>query len=319
MIPRIENKSSYLLLWYSPPFWASNLKPKNGFKNCVFKNCDISLDKSLINKSDVLLFHHSDLTKNPPIRTENQIWVFMTLESPVHTYGPYREQQWNNAFNWTWSYRQDSEIFTPYGKLSKRIVPKEKNYTKIFQHKSKDVAWMVSNCYTHSQRNRYVQKMKKFIDVDVFGKCGKPCSLSGDECIKDLSNRYKFYLSFENSICEDYVTEKAFRLYKGDFDIVPVIRGCPNIKDILPKGTFITTLDFGSPKKLALYLKDIALNETKYLNYIKEKDGYVTTSYNNYIQDGTCLLCEKINNNRNGAVNLSQWILKKQCISPLDL
>ncbi|XP_063398856.1 glycoprotein 3-alpha-L-fucosyltransferase A-like [Mytilus trossulus] len=318
IIPRKENKSNYLLLWYAPPFWAPNMKPQRGLKNCVFKNCDISLDRSLINKSDVLLFHHADLNLSPPSRTENQMWIFFSMESPHHINERYKQKQWNNAFNWTWSYRQDSDIFTPYAKLSKRLTLKDKNYTVIFEQKSKDVAWVVSNCNTHSQRMKYVITMKKYINVDIYGRCGKPCSSSGDNCIKKLSSDYKFYLSFENSLCDDYVTEKAFRLYKDDFNIVPVIRGCPNIKDILPKDTFITTFDFSSPKTLALHIKDIALNETKYSKYIKAKDEYVTTSYKNYIQDGTCLLCENINNNRNGRVDLSQWILKKQCISPID-
>ncbi|XP_076113961.1 4-galactosyl-N-acetylglucosaminide 3-alpha-L-fucosyltransferase 9-like [Mytilus galloprovincialis] len=315
-----NKNNNYLLLWYAPPSWAPDMKLLNGLKDCVFKNCDISIDKKLIDKSDVLLFHHSEMLNKTPIRNENQIWIFMTLESPVHIYGPHSEQQWDNAFNWTWSYRQDSEIFTPYAKLSKRIVPKEKNYRKIFQQKSKDVAWLVSNCYTHSERSEYVRKMQKYINVDIFGDCGEPCEVLGDDCVKDISNTYKFYLSFENSICEDYITEKAFKLYKGDYDIVPVIRGAPNIKDILPKGTFISTSDFKSPKTLALYLWNIGQNETKYSNYIKAKDRYITTSYNDWIEDGTCLLCETLNRQQEiyGTVNLSQWILTKKCFSPTD-
>lgn len=156
------------------------------------------------------LFHQADLNIYPPIRTENQMWIYMTLESPVHMRGINRKQQWNNAFNWTMSYRQDSDVFTPYAKLSKRLTLKENNYTDIFEQKSKDVAWVVSNCHAHSKRMKYVQMMKKYINVDIFGRCGKACNSSGDNCIKELSSNYKFYLAFENSLCEDYVTEKAF-------------------------------------------------------------------------------------------------------------
>ncbi|XP_071122910.1 4-galactosyl-N-acetylglucosaminide 3-alpha-L-fucosyltransferase 9-like [Mytilus edulis] len=319
IIPRKENKSNYLLLWYAPPFWARNIKPQNGLKNCVFENCNISLDKSSINKSHVLIFHHADLNIKPPIRTENQIWIFMTLESTVHTRGINRKL-WNNAFNWTWTYRQDSQIFTPYAKLSKRLTLKDKNYTVIFEQKSKDVAWVVSNCNTYSKRMRYVIMMKKYINVDIYGRCGKPCSSSGDNCIKKLSSDYKFYLSFENSLCDDYVTEKAFRLYKDDFNIVPVIRGAPNVKDILPNGTFISTLDFNSPKQLALYLRDVAFNKTKYLTYIQAKDRYSAHSNIDLIRDGACTLCKILNsdNKRKGTVNLSQWALKNKCVSPSD-
>ncbi|VDI46233.1 Hypothetical predicted protein, partial [Mytilus galloprovincialis] len=64
-------------------------------------------------------------------------------------------------------------------------------------------------------RNIQVAELKKYIDVDVYGKCGKPCSTwMDDSCFKNLGGDYKFYLAFENSHCEDYVTEKAFRLYQ---------------------------------------------------------------------------------------------------------
>lgn len=38
--------------------------------------------------------------------------------------------------------------------------------------KSKLVAWFVSNCETHSERELYVEKLKQFIDVDIYGLCG---------------------------------------------------------------------------------------------------------------------------------------------------
>jgi hypothetical protein len=57
---------------------------------------------------------------------------------------------------------------------------------------------------------------------------------------------YKYYLAFENSICEDYVTEKLFRLYNTNFNIIPVVRGALNVKELLPPNTFISTLDYKS-------------------------------------------------------------------------
>jgi len=50
-------------------------------------------------------------------------------------------------------------------------------------------------------------------DVDVYGSCGPlqcPRYLSADKCNKKLRNDYHFYLSFENSHCRDYITEKLF-------------------------------------------------------------------------------------------------------------
>ena len=60
--------------------------------------------------------------------------------------------------------------------------------------------------------------MKKLVDVDIYGKCGKlKCSRTNEtECYLQVEQNYKFYLSFENSVCEDYVTEKFFNVQEMD-------------------------------------------------------------------------------------------------------
>lgn len=57
-----------------------------------------------------------------------------------------------------------------------------------------------------------VKKLRKLIPVDVYGKCGKlKCQRSEWRKCKEMLDRdYKFYLSFENSLCLDYVTEKFY-------------------------------------------------------------------------------------------------------------
>ena len=73
-----------------------------------------------------------------------------------------------------------------------------------------------------ARREKYVKQMKKLVDVDVYGKCGKlKCSRTNEtECYLNLEKNYKFYLSFENSICEDYVTEKYFNIL--GMDVIPL-------------------------------------------------------------------------------------------------
>lgn len=79
----------------------------------------------------------------------------------------------------------------------------------IVRGKSKLVTWFVSNCYAKSGRMEYVQELSEHIGVDVYGKCGTSSCDRGRNCFGDvIEPNYFFYLSFENSFCDDYVTEK---------------------------------------------------------------------------------------------------------------
>ena len=48
----------------------------------------------------------------------------------------------------------------------------EKNLRAIISKKSRMATWIVSKCKTHSRREKLVQNLKKYFEVDVFGKCG---------------------------------------------------------------------------------------------------------------------------------------------------
>ena len=44
-----------------------------------------------------------------------------------------------------------------------------------------------------------------------------------DNCTAALARHYKFYLSFENSLCDEYVTEKFWMRLQQP--IVPIVMG----------------------------------------------------------------------------------------------
>ena len=44
--------------------------------------------------------------------------------------------------------------------------------------------------------------------LDQFGHCNKKACADNEKCYDSMEGNYKFYLSFENSLCQDYVTEK---------------------------------------------------------------------------------------------------------------
>ena len=58
---------------------------------------------------------------------------------------------------------------------------------------------------------------------------------------------YKFYLAFENSDCEDYITEKFWRTLNKTLSI-PIVMGKGNYKALAPPNSYIHVDDFTSPE-----------------------------------------------------------------------
>lgn len=134
------------------------------------------------------------------------------LESPYHT-GHLRSH--TDSINWTSTYRHDSDIVAPYEKWAyydPLVTKVEKLHRNYAENKTKKVAMFVSNCITRNNRLAYANELAKYISVDIYGVCGKlVCpKINKEKCFRMLNEDYKFYLSFENSNCIDYVTEKFF-------------------------------------------------------------------------------------------------------------
>ena len=118
------------------------------------------------------------------------------------------------------TYRRDSDVPLLYGKVVPRD-PGEPWQLKNLAKSRKLMAWFVGNCDTKSKRELYVKELQKYIDVDIYGKCG-PLKCPDNpkvydprmnkECYDMLEQNYKFYLSYENIFCKDYVTEKLFNI-----------------------------------------------------------------------------------------------------------
>ncbi len=156
---------------------------------------------------------------------------------------------------------------------------------------SKLVAWMVSNCHSNSDRESYAAELAKHVSVDVYGKCGtEQCALQNNtECMIMLEENYKFYLGFENSVCNDYVTEKFWKVLR--FSLIPVVLGGANYSRIAPAKSYIDVRDFESVEKLADYLKYLDANVTAYAEYFEWKRFFRLTDYS---KKAFCQLCQAL-------------------------
>ncbi|XP_078351112.1 4-galactosyl-N-acetylglucosaminide 3-alpha-L-fucosyltransferase FUT5-like [Oculina patagonica] len=239
-------------------------------------------------------------------RPKGQIWVYFDLENPANT--QLDPSEFDGMFNWTMTYENNADIHLPYGSYT-TIKPGEQPLLEKLNLANKDrlVVWTVSNC--GGLREAYVQQLKNHIRVDIFGLCEdyfyqphlveERCPKATEEC-ESLLKRYKFFLSFENGNCVDYITEK----YWGtplDLGIVPVVLGGADYKKIAIPGSYIDILDFPSVKALADYLLYLDNNDTAYMEYfawrkVYKVDGYLKTNSFNKHHPWTCELCAKAQN-----------------------
>ena len=166
--------------------------------------------------------------------------------------------KYDDKINLTWNYRYDADIPLHVSVIEKDNPEKGRYVPRIpLANKTKAVAWAVSHCNAESKRDVYVAELSKYIDVDIYGKCGTlECpQVSSLQCADEWEKQYKFYLAFENGICKDYVTEKLYRTL--DREMIPVVLGGADYNVVSPPHSNINVKDYKSPKELASFLHQL--------------------------------------------------------------
>lgn len=200
---------------------------------CPFlsNRCDITIDYNRFSEADAIVYHMRDdvdKARGNKNRRPNQRFVFALWESPAHTPNL---QSYHNFFNWTMTYRFKSHIIASYY-FSNGYIHTSNNYyhlmikenatknlnlkLKKLDHQLSDqilenkklgtIAALISNCGSASQRMRFIKVLKRYIDIKVYGRCGETCPENVD-CREFIAKNYYFFLSFENSLCQDYTSK----------------------------------------------------------------------------------------------------------------
>ena len=157
---------------------------------------------------------------------------------------------------------------------------------------------MISNCGANSGRDDYIRELRQYIDVHMYGKCAPGWDADpsdkewwggyfGDRnyrkfkgliqdapkgmfegSVQRVVGSYKFYLAFENTVADGYVTEKFWTPIRTR--TIPVYFGAPgNVRKLgftkLPH--YVDASDFSSPKELGEFLLRLGSSEREYESY----------------------------------------------------
>jgi len=83
------------------------------------------------------------------------------------------------VFNWTFTYREESDFGWYYPPQTGMVWQKNEGFNEsadLLRGKKNGAAAVVSNCADESGRLGYIRQMQEYFSVDVYGKCGRPCS-----------------------------------------------------------------------------------------------------------------------------------------------
>lgn len=291
--------------------------------------CLLTADRSLVGKADAVVFHFMsedfNLNDLPKARSSSQRYVFLTVEAPPTYKAEGREMLHAppNFFNWTMTYRYDSDIPWVYGGywispdknkvlgFKPEFLPYDQQ--TILENKTGAIFWLVSNCNTVSRREIAVGKLGKYIMIDKYGACAenpykRDACMRADECEKDLGSMNFFYIAIENTVCKNYVTEKYFGRYH--LPSIPIVMRRKVYENIIPTHSFIPMDDFESARDMADYLIALMANKTAYLEYFKwRREGWVRTYQGAGYRFHFCKLCEALLENRSPKVykNVEEW------------
>jgi len=191
------------------------------------------------------------------------------------------------GIDWTASFQKDS-VFLKH--LSRFLPAERQDGWDHSWNEGKDrlLLWLVSKCGT-TERNLIFQELESYLPSDrvhKYGGCSElkdPCQGDlklNETCLEKFTKRYKFYAAFENTRCEDYITEKFWKSLR--LGMVPVCWGGRSRKDyerIAPGSSFIHVDDFASIKELAQYLLKVDKDPELYNSYFEwRKTSWVNTA-----------------------------------------
>ena len=239
-----------------------------------------------ISDADMVLFSDIEVNRymTPPPRRPNQLWAFFSKEPQIKLTSKHISQ-WNGLFNYSATFVRDNEgslhIFRA------QIKRLQANGTMFFTPKPSmrpvRILWFVSHCSLpprtkriSSAREEYILELSRYVTIDIFTSNSKECGRRFGNLVQNSKkgepkmDDYMFYLSFENSLCKDYVSEKVWKVLESNSTTIPIALGGTSIEEyeaVTPPNSFLHVKNFTSPAALARHLQLVSTSDTAFHYY----------------------------------------------------
>ena len=240
--------------------------------------------------ADAVTFYAHDIPPVPDLslRPRSQVWVYVNDRLQHGILG--RNEGYRNLFNWTMTPITGSDVFLGYGKSLrgkfKHGFDPNRNY---LSGRSKILAVITGSC--NPWRSEFVTDLSMYIETDVYEKFGRRDEVcKEDESYCHPLKRFQFFLTFQDSGCFDYPTDKL--LFDGlTRGVVPVVLGGANHSAFAPPHSFIDASQFKSARELAHFLRVVGSDAAKYNAYFRWYSVYnILPAYR------VCPLCVALHN-----------------------
>nr|XP_014091802.2 uncharacterized protein LOC106618538 [Bactrocera oleae] len=154
---------------------------------------------------------------------------------------------------------------------------------------SSPLALAILNRPCQVARKELIERITQNMDVHTYGECGEySCDEGSCKFVPHSrgNKTYKFFLAFEEELCEDYVSESFFKALNGS--MLPVVFGGANYTRFAPPNSYINARDYASIRELTEYLLYLDQNPEEHIKYFTWYERYYVRGYSYDLQD----ICE---------------------------
>lgn len=195
---QLSSKLPTILMWNAfkgaPNLMSYPFGKRHSFEllNCPVTNCELTRDRSKFSQSDMVLFHmRNSIEVMPPKRRDlRQRFVHVIFESPINCHLCTSTTSINNnLFNFTVGYHKNSPYMSQYWSDSGLRWALNGDFTsRNFAYEKRNVrngggfaVALISNCGGESRwRLEYIEEMKRYVNVTIYGKCGEKLFVSNE-------------------------------------------------------------------------------------------------------------------------------------------